>query len=98
MGRKNAGRDEFDAAAYRRYLAELGGDNGAAVSLLKANLRRAVEEELSPRQRQTVRLYYLEGLTMSETAERLGVTKSTVSRTLARGRARLRRCLRYSVG
>ena len=32
---------------------------------------------------------------MREIGEKLGVDKSTVSRTIKRGEARLRRCLRY---
>ena len=32
---------------------------------------------------------------MREIGERLGVDKSTVARTIKRGEARLRRCLRY---
>ena len=40
-------------------------------------------------------LYYAEGLNMREIGERLGVDKSTVSRTIKRGERRLRRCLRY---
>ena len=40
-------------------------------------------------------LYYAQGLTMPEIGRRLGVNKSTVSRTIRRGEARLRRCLRY---
>ena len=40
-------------------------------------------------------LYYGEGLKMSEIGERLGIDKSTVSRTIKRGEYRLRRCLRY---
>ncbi len=35
------------------------------------------------------------GLTMEEIGTQLGVDRSTVSRTLKRGEARLRRCLRY---
>ncbi len=53
----------------------------------------AMEEELTPRQRQMVRMYYIDQKTMETIAGELGVTTSTVSRTLARGR--LRRCLRY---
>ena len=40
-------------------------------------------------------LYYGEGLNLREISQRLGVNKSTVSRTMKRGRERLHRCLRY---
>ena len=46
-------------------------------------------------QREYLLLYYAEGLNLRKIGERLGVDPSTVSRTIKRGEARLRRCLRY---
>jgi DNA-directed RNA polymerase specialized sigma24 family protein len=40
-------------------------------------------------------MYYGQNKTMDAIAKELGVNKSTVSRTLKRGRQRLYRCLRY---
>ncbi len=59
-------------------------------------LAAALAEELTERQAQMVRLYYLEQHSMQEVAELLGINVSTVSRTLKSARTRLRRCLRYS--
>ena len=42
-------------------------------------------------------LYYDLGYSMPRIALELGVNKSTVSRTLARARARLKRYLRYTL-
>ena len=56
----------------------------------------ALREELTARQAQMVKLYYLEQHNMREVGELLGVNPSTVCRTLAAARAKLRRCLRYS--
>ena len=39
--------------------------------------------------------YYGQGLNMREIGLKLGVDKSTVSRTIKRGEHRLQRCLRY---
>lgn len=58
-------------------------------------LRRAVRQELSPRQRETVEAYYFENKTMEQIARELGVNRSTVSRTLKRGVRNLERFLRY---
>ena len=49
------------------------------------------------RQAEMIHLYYDLGLSMPQIAARLGITKSTVSRTLARGRERLKRYLQYSL-
>lgn len=81
-----------DMAVYARQMA---GDNSVEVSRLKRNLIRALREDVTPRQRQTLLLYYAEGLNMREIGERLGVDKSTISRTIKRGERRLQRCLRY---
>ena len=81
-----------DMAVYARLMAE---DNGAQMQVLKANLARALREEVTERQRQVLLLYYDQGLTMKEIAARLGIERSTVSRTMKRGEERLRRCLRY---
>ena len=81
-----------DMAVYAR---EMASDNSAQLSRVKRNLLRALREDVTPRQRQMLLLYYAERLNMREIGERLGVDKSTVSRTIKRGEARLRRCLRY---
>ena len=52
-----------------------------------ANLRRAREQELTPRQREMLALYYDRGLKMSQIAQKLGVNRSTVSRTVKRAKA-----------
>ena len=81
-----------DMAVYARDMAE---DNSQEHTRLKQNLVRALQEDVTGKQRQYLLLYYAEGLNMREIGERLGVDKSTVSRTIKRGEARLRRCLRY---
>ena len=49
------------------------------------------------RQREMVFLYYDRGLKMSQIAQKLGVNRSTVSRTVKRAKQRLYRCLRYAL-
>ena len=78
------------------WLRENAEDNSAQLSRLKRNLRRAREQELTPRQRQMLELYFDRGMNMPEIAQALGVNRSTVSRTLRRAKDRLYRCLRYS--
>ncbi|WP_243200706.1 sigma-70 family RNA polymerase sigma factor [Lawsonibacter celer] len=79
-------------AVYARTMAE---DNSAQIAQVKRNLARALREDVTPKQRQALLLYYGERLNMREIGERLGVDKSTVSRNIKRGERRLRRCLRY---
>nr|WP_325251085.1 sigma-70 family RNA polymerase sigma factor [uncultured Oscillibacter sp.] len=79
------------------WLRANAGDNGEQMTRLRRNLRWAREEELTERQREMVGLYYDQGMTMPQIAERLGVSRSTVSRTLRRARDRLYRFLRYTL-
>ena len=88
-------RGQLYAADMAVYSRQMAGDNVQELSRLKRNLIRAMQEEVTPRQRQTLLLYYAEGLNQREIAERLGVDRSTISRTIKRGERRLQRCLRY---
>lgn len=58
-------------------------------------LKKAARGELTDRQKECVALYYARGFSQAETAERLGIAVSTVSRHLKKARARLRRVLEY---
>lgn len=73
------------------------GDNSERLERLRRTLRQAREQELTPRQREMLNLYYDEGMNIPRIAEKLGVNRSTVSRTLTRARERLYRCLRYAL-
>lgn len=72
-------------------------DNAERLERLRRNLRKAREQELTDRQRQMLRMYYDEGKSMTKIARLLKVNKSTVSRTIARGRRRLHQYLKYSL-
>lgn len=76
-------------------------EEAAAMRLKQADLsrvlRKVIANELTENQRKMILFYYYERRTMPEIAELLGVNKSTVSRTIARGRNTLKRVLEYSV-
>lgn len=78
--------------ALRQYirLGESGGQRGAA-----AMVRQVLESELTPRQSQLVHMYYIEQMQMQDIADEMGLHISTVSRTIKRGRDRLKSSLRY---
>ncbi|HJH61688.1 MAG TPA: sigma-70 family RNA polymerase sigma factor [Firmicutes bacterium] len=81
-----------DLAVYSTMMAQ---DNREQIGRLKRNLTHALRQDITPRQREYMMLYYGQNLSMEAIAQKLGVNKSTVSRTLKRGRQRLYRCLRY---
>lgn len=82
----------MDMAVYARMMAE---DNSAQLRTVRHNLTRALQEDVTERQRQMLLMYYDERLNMRQIGEALGVDCSTVSRTIKRGETRLKRCLRY---
>ncbi len=81
-----------DLAAYSAMMAQ---DNREQIGRLKRNLTHALRQDITPRQREYMMLYYGKGMSMAQIGAMLGVNKSTVCRTLQRGRRRLYRCLRY---
>lgn len=88
---------EFDPSLVLR-LAEqsareyLSAQPDGGSRLLRA-VRRAWDTELTPMQRKYLLLYYQGSMSMREIAARYGVTVPTVSRTVKRGRERLKRVL-----
>ena len=81
-----------DLAVYTNLMAE---DNRDQINRLKRNLTHALRQDITERQREYMVLYYGRNMSMEAIAQQCGVNKSTVSRTLKRGRHRLYRCLRY---
>ncbi len=83
-----------DLKVFSELMAE---DNSENISRLKKNLITALKHDITPLQRTYIIEYYGQCLTMQEIAERHGVNKSTVSRTIARGRRRLQKFLKYGM-
>lgn len=66
------------------------------ISFARKKLKKAVNEELTTKQKEYIYAYYVECKTMEEIAAEKGVNKSTVSRTLKRARCRLQRVMKYT--
>ena len=79
------------------WLREQANDNQEQMERLRRNLRRAREQELTPRQQQVLTLRYVQNMNGAEIARMLGLNRSTVSRTIRRAQERLRRCLQYAL-
>lgn len=78
------------------WLRENANDNEEQMERLLRNLRKAREEELTPRQQQMLAMRFEQNMSGAEIARELGLNRSTVSRTLRRAQARLRNFLQYS--
>lgn len=89
--------DPIDIASLCLWRQEESGDNQERIRRLLSNLPLAVQQELTPRQREILRLRFTGGMSVTAIAEKLGLNKSTVSRSLARSMERLYKSLRYSL-
>ena len=78
------------------WLREHAEDNSDQLARLRRNLRLARARELTPRQAQLLTLYFDQGKNMTQIAQELQINRSSVSRTIARAKQRLYRCLRYT--
>ena len=79
------------------WLRENAENNSQQLERLHRNLRRARENELTPRQKYMLELHYDQKMSVTEIARLLEVNPSTVTRTLQRARNRLHRCLQYAL-
>lgn len=91
---------EAEFYADKRISAVIGDtaeSNGVQHKLMLKVMRSVVENELSERQRQMITLYYFQKVNIPEIARMLGVNRSTVSRTISRGRRNIMEKLKYFV-
>ena len=85
--------DDFE---YIHFLnSQHGKDNSTEHAKLIRCMKDAINTELTPRQRRILYMYYVQNMKQCEIAEVLDVDKSTVSRSLARSKKKLQKCLRY---
>lgn len=79
------------------WLQENSNSNSELVLRLRQNLARARAQELTRRQQEVLQLYFDQGMNMSQIARELGVSSSTISRTVRRAKRRLYKYLKYTL-
>lgn len=89
--------DPIDITSLCLWRQEQSGDNQERIRRLLSNLPLAVQQELTPRQREILQMRFTGGMSITGIAKELGLNKSTVSRSLTRSVERLYRSLRYSL-
>lgn len=85
------------ALDFGQFLRWNGGAGGIFEGVDAPIIRRAISECLTEKQRKYIVKYYFEGLRIPQIAGQAGVAKSTVSRTIKRGRKRLENALRLAM-
>ncbi len=74
-----------------------GQTNHAQIERMRSALLKAINTELTERQKYILTEYYFNRRTMTDIATELGITKSTVSRHISRARDRLKTSLHYGM-
>ena len=87
----------IDAAAILNWENETEDrSNLETLNRLKKNLAIAIESELTDRQREIITMAFFRKMRVTDIAEELRLSKSTVSRSLERAKAKLEKALKYS--
>ena len=96
MPRRNSYDDTFNGRADRSIKAILGESSEDGNFLrLKKMLLGVIKNELTPRQKQIIVLYYYKGLDTTTIGKQLGISQQAVSGLLARARQAIFRVMRY---
>lgn len=80
--------------ALKKYYSH-GGSNSDTRRRMKELLRKAVQHELTDRQKECIILFYYENKSVKEIAGITGIKPTTVYKHLKKGRNALRRCTIY---
>jgi RNA polymerase sigma-70 factor (ECF subfamily) len=89
-------KDTYTGAAdenIRRLLGYDGADHSR--QMLRTVLLKVINNELTPRQKEIIMLYYFKGMDTTEISAALGISAQAVSAARARARLRIFRILRY---
>lgn len=88
-------RISFDFSENYIAAPEIDNTSRTARERLHKIVRLIILNDLTPRQRQLCEMYFDQSMTQTEIAAKLGINRSTVCRTLARGVHRLSERVKY---
>ena len=98
MSRRNSYSDQFTGDADRGIRLALGYDEeDDRAARLRRIMLKIINNELTPRQKEIIVLYYFRDMNIVDISKKLGVTPQAVSMTLGRGRFKLFRFLQYYI-
>lgn len=98
MARRESYSDTFTGKADEGIRAILeGGDPEDGTRKLRKILLNVINNELTPRQKEIIVLYYFKKTDIVTISKQLGVTPQAVSAAMIRGRLKLYRILKYYI-
>ncbi|NLP26192.1 MAG: sigma-70 family RNA polymerase sigma factor [Clostridiales bacterium] len=86
---------EFDKKIIEMANASNASDNSETIARVKKIMVEIIKNDLTPRQKELIMLYYYKNMKVIEIAELLNIDHSTVSRTLSRARNNIMERLKY---
>lgn len=96
MSRRESYSDTYSGEADKNIRAILENNNDEdSVRKLKKLLLKVINNELTPRQKEIIMLYYFKGIDTVEIARQLEVSPQAVSSVMSRARIRMYRVMQY---
>ncbi len=98
MSKRDSYADEFSGDTDKgiRSILEYDSDEESG-NRLKRILLKVINNELTPRQKEIIMLYYYKGADTVKISRQLGITPQAVSAAMARARMRIYRILQYYI-
>lgn len=90
------GNDQFSRASFLQWLNAQEEDNHNDLEWAKKVLPIALQERCTERQRMFILHYFVGQMTIVEIANKYGLTKSAVSRTINRGLDNIFDCIKFA--
>ena len=99
MSKRETYSDSFTGAADKgiRAILETSDDEEIPAQRLRRVLLKVINNELTPRQKEIIMLYYFQNKDIVTIGRELGVTPQAVSAAMSRARLRMFRILQYYI-
>ncbi len=97
MSRRKSYSDTFTGEADNGIRRILEGEENDKGERLRRILLKIINNDLTPRQKEIIMLYYFKRMDVVSIADALGVTPQAVSAAMSRARLRIFRILRYYI-
>lgn len=99
MAKRNTYSDTYTGEADKgiRLILEGGSDEEDPARRLRRVLLNVINNELTPRQKEIIMLYYFKDTDIVTIGKRLGISPQAVSAAMSRARLRMFRILKYYI-
>lgn len=85
----------FNQIAYNKSIENDAETNTQFISKLKQLLALAIEEELTFKQKEILKMYYYEKISMPQIAQKYSLNKSTICRHIKNAKRKIKSVMKY---